>query len=156
VGAVTLVEFLRARLDEDEQVARAAFSKMYPRSAEWSASGMQVRTNDPLGGAERPGTLVVQHSWPNEIEHIARHDPARVLAEVAAKRQIIDAYLEERSRRDIYQSADARAAEDAGVVPGQAIQRRASAALCRGLEIAVERLALPYADHADYRPEWAP
>ena len=83
--------------------------------------------------------------------------PARVLAECEAKRQIVESYLAERSRRDIYQSAESRAVEDDGTdLMGQAQARRASAARCRGLEIAVEALALPYADHPDYDEEWKP
>lgn len=77
-------------------------------------------------------------------------NPPRVLAECEAKRQVVAAYLNEKTRRDAYQSEDARAGED----EEQAIRRRSSAARTRGLEIALERLALPYADHPDFRPEW--
>jgi hypothetical protein len=80
-----LIEFLRARLDEDEVAARVNVSPL-PNShtGEWQfiadERGMQVRDagND---------TLIVRHTWLNEGDHIARHDPARVLAEVEATRR---------------------------------------------------------------------
>jgi hypothetical protein len=86
-------------------------------------------------------------------------DPIRTrwLAECEAKRRIVEAYLEERTRRDIYQSDEARSVEDDGSdLMGQAQARRSSAARTRGLEIAVESLALPYADHPDYDEAWRP
>jgi hypothetical protein len=39
-----------------------------------------------------PETLVVKHTWPQEAAHIVRWDPARVLAEVQAKRRILDEF----------------------------------------------------------------
>jgi hypothetical protein len=76
----------------------------------------------------------------------------RLRAECEAKRRIVDAYVDERSRRDVYQSDESRAVED----EDQALRRRTSAARCRGLEIAVELLSRPYGDHPDYQQEWRP
>jgi hypothetical protein len=86
------------------------------------------------------------------LAHIARHDPARVLAECEAKRRVVEAYRQEQARRDAYEADEARAVED----DQKAALRRSTAARCRGLEIAVELLALPYAIHPDYRDEWRP
>jgi hypothetical protein len=58
---VNLSEFLTARLDEDEQIARAI------NGDKWGWPGA------------RSGFAA----------HVARHDPARVLREVAAKRAIL-------------------------------------------------------------------
>ncbi|MEV7154882.1 DUF6221 family protein [Streptomyces misionensis] len=72
-----LVEFLRARLDEDEQVARAAAGRNWLDGDGWLM-------NEDMHIAEvgdRP-TLV----------HIAAHDPARVLREVEAGRRLIRAH----------------------------------------------------------------
>lgn len=66
-------------------------------------------------------------------EHIARHDPARVLAECEAKRRIMS-----------YGPTLRRAAGS---------HERALIEYHRWTEM-VEALALPYADHADYRQEW--
>lgn len=73
-----LVDFLRARLDEDEEIAKEAGE----RSMEW-------RLVTPLDDAE------LGDAWwlnPPEKYHAERHDPARVLAEVEAKRAVVDAY----------------------------------------------------------------
>lgn len=63
---IELIEFLRARLDEDEQAARDALAAA--ESGWW--------WTDPESAPER---------------HVSRHGPARTLREVAAKLVIIDA-----------------------------------------------------------------
>lgn len=79
-----LIAFLRARLDEDEATARAALTDE-PWSEEWGciyadgellhceASSSDART-EPIG------------------RHVVRWQPARVLAEVEAKRTILPAH----------------------------------------------------------------
>lgn len=118
--AMTLADFLSARLDEDEAVARMIAPS---------------------------GVILI---GPGLSSDAARFDFARVLADVEAKRRIVEVYLSERSRRDVLQREDAREVED----ERQMTQRRTSAARCRGLEIAAEFLAQPYASHPDFRPEW--
>lgn len=71
-GAVELVDFLRARLDEDEAATRAC-----PGNGEWAAEDIGIY------GAELS---------PEVRAHMARHDPARVLAETEAKRMLLDDY----------------------------------------------------------------
>jgi hypothetical protein len=126
---MTLAEFLLARIAEDEAVYRK-FER------EWPSPHM-----------DRDTTLTVDDEYAG-----IWIGPARVLAECDAKRRIVEAYRDERTRRDIYQADDARAVED----DEQVTRRRSSAARTRGLEIAVELLALPYADHDDYDPSWRP
>ena len=82
-----LVEFLRARLDEDE-------------AEHWAIASI----------------------------YIARHDPARVLREVEAKRRIV---------------ATAVLMLDGGVS-------------YESWESVLQDLALPYSEHPDYRQEWKP
>ena len=72
---MTLVEFLKARLDEDERIAKAGSE---PGGPVWPNSDSETRTP--------------------QMEHARRHDPARVLAEVEAKRRILDEH--EPRRRD--------------------------------------------------------
>jgi hypothetical protein len=128
-----LVAFLRGRLDEDEQTAQAAIKpeEMHP----WG--DVQLPRQPP-------------EAWPDEVrghlggtwgEHCARHDPLRVLAEVQAKRGIIDGL-----------QGDLAAAT--GLVPAEAL----GAGLGREFQaMAILRwLALPYASHPDYRAEWSP
>lgn len=144
-----LITFLRARLDEREQKALAA-AKWYGK--DWEDHGNHVVMDD--AGAN---VILDRASEHDEMDaavaaFVVDNDPAFVLADVAAKRQIIDVYCQERTLRDLYQAPDARAAED----EDQVTRRRSAAARCRGLEIAVEALALPYVDHPDYRAEWTP
>lgn len=90
VGAVVtepLVAFLRARLDEDERVARAA------TGLAWSVSPADNRNERPFVSLAECGDDVadIWGDHPNAYgEHIALWDPARVLAEVAAKRAILE------------------------------------------------------------------
>ena len=85
-----LVEFLRARLDEDEATARAAtvgpWTVNDPEFAEAirSADGVDVVAGGRWGG-EAPVFASTEDAL-----HIARHDPARVLAETEAKRRLVD------------------------------------------------------------------
>ncbi|MGW2113772.1 DUF6221 family protein [Streptomyces zhihengii] len=127
-----LVAFLRARLDEDEQAAQLAAEES---GGAWSYDERAVV-------ADREGDMVAVGSQdfmgPEHGVHIARHDPARVLAEVEAKRQIVDRYE--------------RAMENRRAHPDDL----ASAGALLALHGAVKLHALPYADHPDYRQKWRP
>lgn len=77
-----IVEFLTARLDEDERIAQAASAR-----APWSHNADDYWM---IVGADGY-VIVYDESAPAQAEaaHIAHHDPARALAEVAAKRGIL-------------------------------------------------------------------
>ncbi|MFE5628463.1 DUF6221 family protein [Streptomyces sp. NPDC056543] len=75
-----LVQFLRARLDEDEQTARGT-------AMEWGTAW----TVDEAMTSVRSDTGADVVAEPNvPIRHIASHDPARVLREVDAKRRRLE------------------------------------------------------------------
>ncbi len=78
--------------------------------------------------------------------HIARHDPARVLREIDAKRQIIDqcAYWNERAASE---AVDPPKSPQPGLDLGL---------LLDAMNPVLRLLALPYADRPDYREEWRP
>lgn len=84
---MTLLEFLQARLIEDELTALAAVDG----SPAWRSSLAFRDVKDELGHyvveADR------QHPSVEQAAHIARHCPSRVLAEVEAKRLVIADYL---------------------------------------------------------------
>lgn len=134
-----LVRFLKAQLDDIEQVARAVQDNSSPFTGRWKADGEHaLRTyNDwvlaclPGGKPFRPGVL----------EHIVRHDPAHVLAKVAADRQIII----ECEQAVIEGRADGRAVRTQYAVGQYMLAMRT-----------LRLLALPYVDHADYQEAWRP
>jgi hypothetical protein len=87
---MTIVEFLEARIAEDELTAQAAFEG----SPEW-------RTHyDYRDVKDSEGHFVIQadsaHPTVEQAAHIARHSPARVLRECEVKRATIAEFL----RRD--------------------------------------------------------
>lgn len=129
--ALTLADFLRARLDEDEAVAREAT----PGPWRVDNPGFPEAIVDPAGEAivsgSRWGGEAPVFASGEDAKHIARHDPARVLADVEAKRRIVDLHP-----------------NMLGWCQGCASE----AYPCRTLTL----LALPYADHPDYRQEWKP
>jgi len=121
---LTLLEFLQARLTEDELTALAAIEG----SAMWRSSLAYRDVKDDDGhyviAADR------QHPSVEQAAHIARHNPARVLADVEGKRLVIADYL----RLD---------------ASGDVLERGA-------VENALRHLARAYSDHPDYNPSWSP
>lgn len=110
---MTLTEFLLARIAEDEAVANAA-AEAFTR------------------GVSTPPTWASKRQWerfdPAVSEQIRRHDPASVLAECAALREVVG----------LHTACDDVSYGDTSTCP------------------TLRALAKPYADHPDYRPEeWA-
>jgi hypothetical protein len=145
-----LGDFLLARIDDDQDQAR------YATARPWQ----NVRVNEHSDGwnVEARGTdgthydVAVDHARPPEgacsvsdAAHIARWDPARVLAECDAKRRIVDAYF----------AAILAEGPTVGVDPDPAVDEFATGTV-RALRGVLQLLALPYADHRDYREEWRP
>jgi hypothetical protein len=132
-----LTAFLLARIDEDEAVARGA------SAGPWLLESQMVNPPRPLAVWLRrecqPGDLLVTRGAnPADLTHIARHDPARVLSECAAKRAIVDAYNVD---DDYVTFGDWTSCSDS--CPGAVLWS------------VFKLLALPYASHPDYDPEWA-
>lgn len=144
---VTLTDFLRARIDEDETGAGAASQdgRRIWRTGGWSYG--------PLGDADhetwddehsaavtafiaepdnRAEIVVYDEGRPDiaQADHIARHDPARVLADCDAKRRIV--------ALGICLACD---------VEQQPCDHRIET---------LRLLAMPYGDHPDYHDEWRP
>ncbi|MFK0140684.1 DUF6221 family protein [Streptomyces murinus] len=157
-----LVEFLRARLDEDERIARAATPGPW-----WHNPGKQWLSPDAFEkydlhqgeefvgyGGPHPFTGAVASTGPashmqamKDAAFIAAHDPARVLREIDAKRRIIalwkaaddDAAGEQRHADSYDTGADGwpMGREDA-------------------LSDVLRLLALSYADRPGYKESWRP
>ena len=176
-ATLTLADFLLARIAEDEEAARIC-AEMFPSPWEVADRGWRVRIYSAdvpdEGDHADPGDVRVpcvieveptQHHndmrWLSErVEHIARHDPARVLAECEAKRRIVDQLL--RHERLVAANAEEHAKASSASPPDQ---ERITALRTHGWELsgrlealrmAVDALALPYASHPDYGPDWRP
>lgn len=142
-----LSAFLRAQWDADEAAAQAvlgvnvvAAMKRGKEPPRWVPS--------PEGDAaiwDTNGIPQVKSVWARPRDHILRHDPARVLADVEAKRRILDEHTIEQSY---------------GIGPEMTRVKIDVCSTCRNKHgipcITVRLLALPYADHPDYREEWRP
>jgi hypothetical protein len=159
-----LVQFLRARLNEDAELAKSGET--------WSAfdeTQQGTRRVDVDHSIER--VVACTRSWRGL--HIALHDPARVLAEVEAKRQLLELHAPEwdtvewphdqdgKGHAQVCRSCGNRDIDswvnwrplvgEAGALP-EGVKPPYVVAPCPTLRL----LALPYADHPDYRPEWRP
>lgn len=167
-----LAAFLRARWDEDEQWALAA-SVPYPyadgepkvpetgvrwqwvEGPDWEPTRPDPAVQEFVAEPGMTCNLASVETWPSggrlmprvvateiiEMDsaaagHIIRHDPARVLREVEAKRLILAEYESVAEDADLSDDGDR--------------------VLLSSLRGALKALALPYADHADYREEWKP
>lgn len=126
------MDFLRARLDEDEGYARSAFAEHNDAEPQWSeiwSGALQIGPDEDL--------LITNDAPVSRF--MARNDPARVLADVEAKRRIIDQY--EASVRADVEETDL---EERWVTNG----------VRNALGQVVLSFAQPYADHEDFQSEW--
>ena len=136
-----LVTWLRAQLDEDEVWALGANVKQ--GDPDWWVSPVvgtsrytvrSKRDNRPIARVETldgdEGELAAILDGGAVATHIARHDPARVLRDVEAKRKMLDDILQALYWIDGEHNTD-------------------------HVADFLRLLALPYADREGYRPEWA-
>jgi len=139
----SLSEFLLARIAEDEARARAAFGITFvgeTPTGDWHAleheyEGIAVyhwRERTPASPNPCVETTAV-------TSHITAWSPYRVLAECEAKRQVLTFADEVRAVASLAENGAAGAS-----------------VVVRGGTPILKALALPYANHPDYRPEWKP
>ena len=134
-----IVEFLTARLDEDEAYALNAAESVSRGWFEPFSGAVQ------FGGPEDNPECEMALTYDSGISrHMVRHDPARVLAEVKAKRAIGKAQQDFAARvaNASYKGYDAL---------NYHRDRGTEAALMGTLRY----LAAPYADHPDYQQAWS-
>lgn len=139
-----LVRWLGEQLDEDEKVAFTAGHTLAGELAlRWAAVSSYVYPEEvtdnepPVAGAplmsDMPGYEVARA----RALHIAEHDPARVLREIDAKRQLLDAY--------------------AAVAENDVDEYEYAHGWANALGHAVRLLAAAYADRPGYKAEeWSP
>ncbi|MBM4686241.1 hypothetical protein GS532_21150 [Rhodococcus hoagii] len=80
-----LIDFLHARINEDEQAAHNAASM---DGHDWAPFGPGADDFDRVEGTS--ATTVGYDMGDSAARHIARHDPARALREAGAKRRTIE------------------------------------------------------------------
>jgi hypothetical protein len=139
-----LVAFLRARLDEDEAVARAtAWNASTQIYNEWEAAP-PTEVDGPWRIRQKGKVFILLDCEGEEmVRHVARHDPARVLREVEGKRRIVERWA-------THEALDRETFEAEGEHARSLVSLRAA------YWDACRELAAVHADHPDYRPEWAP
>ncbi|MGW1154489.1 DUF6221 family protein [Streptomyces rubiginosohelvolus] len=130
-----LVAFLKARLDDDAQVARRAGDSF----RQIGETGVIVATEGDR--AEECASA----NWSGVAEHIVRHDPARTLREVEAKRQLLDEH------QDVNDGSCGTCVDGKWGYPTHGGGSPQSYP-CRTLRL----LALPYSDHPEYEEAWRP
>lgn len=148
---LTIIEFLKARLAEDETAAMAAT----PGPWEWDGFDREYRSR--VSQRVTTGTELgdeVGSAGDRDARHIIRHNPARVLREVAAKRVIVAEYEAAVRRKK------AEWENYADWVDGNARGPRPSfegpdPKLIPGLERSARHLAAVYSDHPDYDQSWS-
>jgi hypothetical protein len=124
--------FVAARLDEDEAAALAA------AEGSWSFVGYDDPGWAIVANDEHE---VVSRSGSDDASHIARHDPARVLREVAAKRAIVE----------LHQPNEDGCSLCFLVIDDPAHIGEWEAFPCRTLR----QLAAVWSDHPDFDPNWS-
>lgn len=138
-AGTSLITFLSARLNEDDAAAMAATGTTWAWEAtgdkdnSWAVGHVEDEDGHPLSGEIEHGQGVVIDGVCESINgnladaaHIARHDPARALREVAFKRSILGQY------------------------------RTAAGWSSDNWPLSLRLLAAAWSDHPDYRQEWAP
>lgn len=163
-----LVEFLLARIGDDQERAREC-AKVYPppwdmydrgHSAKVQADGPHFRVVVDL---DQDQVAVGEVEWLGDpIEHVARWNPARVLAECEAKRRIVELHVIGGSLRGPETDNKFYTCELCGPndwplhkVDGRWVDVPEPGGdfwPCETLRL----LALPYADRPGYREEWRP
>lgn len=134
-----VVQFLRDRYDEEEQVACAAggapWDATVPNMVHASATAQRepsvLRTSGYIASTDRE----------EYQRHIARHSPARVLVDLEGKRGVLRQY---------------EAVTEQVKNPVSADNRAHARTEQHALEDVLRLLAVAYADHPDYRETWRP
>jgi hypothetical protein len=163
---VDLREFLTARLDEDEAVARAAADlpvcavKNWGPADRWSHRPIDFTADNPKRAIHllTPGFAESTDSGVDLIrdgdgitrevaDHIVTWDPARVLAEIKAKRRVL-------ARHHPYRDDDPEHGDNSCVGCGFGSDEESMVADINDCP-ELRDVAAPYAEHPDYDPAWS-
>lgn len=139
-----LAAWLRAQLDEDERLARAtAWNASTAGFNGWQARRPARDDEDwEIWQAGQNSAQLVRGLEETHAQHIAAHDPERVLRAVAAKRRVVADY----------EDAERTLSVAGPGTPPHDIMTGATNTLRRILRL----LAAEFADRPGYREEWRP
>lgn len=154
---IDMVAWLLGQIAEDERCARAAVgtAAFQKQTGRWSfehvshSYGLIPLVFAIADEGAKTQVALLEQAWEPEQrgEHIARHDPARILTECAAKRQIIDFAFEHAEMRD--------GEWGCGHTADQIKAGRCKGGLSDAVRL-LWVLAQPYADRFGFDPEWSP
>lgn len=140
-----LVAFLRAQLDAEAALARRVANRYRVRNPDRVDDG---RPYWPLPSvAANLRNRATEPGIAAGLDLIEMYSPARVLAEVDAKRRILDEHLQGHTYCRTCPPLSGCAHTGPSGWPPERIGY-----ICPTIRL----LALPYAGHADYREEWRP
>ncbi|MFC9427069.1 DUF6221 family protein [Streptomyces sp. NPDC059255] len=122
-----LMAFVRARLDEEERIARDA-----------GGDAWRCPPEQPGEIHDRTGSIAFSLRTHGYDRHIARQDPACTLRRVETSRVLLDEYAEV-AALDVDRPGDSFA-------DGRAV----------GLGFVVRQMAAEHAHHRDYQVKWLP
>ncbi|MCW2300717.1 DUF6221 family protein [Rhodococcus erythropolis] len=162
-----IVEFLEARIAEDEAVAKAAlhhprtynkatqdFDQTGTDNGSWHTSSFCDPSDQRM--VEGVGITIYNEGGhtAEQADHIARHDPARILREVAAKRAVVVEHKLVPAKNVWGESTGGFGCELCDSTPdldlgGIEIERSDG---CKTLRT----LAVIFSDHPDFDEEWRP
>lgn len=142
-----LVQFLRDRYDEETTEARAATPGPWTVDSKVHAEAIRAANGtDVVAGGRWGGEASVFESTEDAV-HIARHDPARVLRDVEARRALMKQAFIYEAKID----GEWGCCHDAEQIEAGECEETSPNEIT-----ALRLLALPYSDHPDYRTEWRP
>ena len=146
-----LARWLGAQLDEDERIAQGADPGPWKNNSLGRHDQSVIKLGPPTSASliQFDGSRAAANG-----AHVARHDPARVLREIDAKRQLLDDFTVTARIRDeaamrIKAAGDHPDPKD--LETWDRAQREAAI-----LEGPVKLAASPLADRPGYREEWRP
>lgn len=147
-STLTVTDFILARIAEDEEAARGACEAPWV-TMDWPAASQVLVDPKAIRDEKwKYGKLghvaMAEHS--EYATHIARHDPARVLAQCAAMRKIVE----------LHQISTERVWEHSWDGPSVQVEER-SCVICGWVPTAcdtIRALASVWSDHPAFRDEW--
>jgi len=142
-----LIAFWRARLGEDEAAAKAAAE--ISRITQWVIGEVNDDGTRDVRPANDDLEWVAGHIAGADATHIAAHDPARALRDVAADRAILEAYEGVAATREAL-AADLESSPVLMAAYTETVYHLAV------LENVIRHRAGVHSDHPEYKPEWAP